>query len=352
VTTFLLPPHLEEDILEIASRIDVDEYPYRVDGVLGHCAALVDHFGSDRISDLLHLAGEWRALFKARTLRERMERSRPDQALYEAFLTACGYSHFKHHFRAIAQQLPYERARQLAKTDAMLLEAAFLHLGGLLPADLAEGGGGAAHFGRLRALRRDKLPGLRPLPLEWKRIGVRPTNYPERRLAGAARFIARTAQAGLVETLERIWDEDLNPKARRERFEELFPAPMGFWADHCTWTGKKLAKPNAPLGPGRVRSIIGNVFVPAGLAWARIKRDRAFEERVFEFFAALPREPENQIEKVMVPRLFGLADGPKLDFRTQQGLLQVHSDWCEPNPSCRNCRVLEHLGGGVVAGRD
>ena len=100
----------------------------------------------------------------------------------------------------------------------MLLEAAFLQMAGLFPKELPEGTTAVPHFARLRALRRDRLEGLRSLPLEWNRAGVRPNNNPERRLAGAARLLARTAKRGLFDTLDDIWKEDLKPIERRRRF--------------------------------------------------------------------------------------------------------------------------------------
>ena len=195
-------------------------------------------------------------------------------------------------------------------------------------------------------MRRDNLGGLKRLPLVWKRVGVRPTNSPERRLAGAAFFLARTAREGLAAALARVWDEDLNPVARRRAFEALFPRAMGFWSTHCTWAGKKLQTDTALIGQGRIRSIIGNVFIPAALALARQRKDRRREERVFELFSALPKESENHILKIMAPRVFGLEKRPRLSFRTQQGLLQIYQDWCEPNPSCHNCSIIRHLDGG------
>ncbi|MCH7958862.1 MAG: DUF2851 family protein [Candidatus Hydrogenedentes bacterium] len=354
VQTLLLPRFLENDVMEIADRVQLDDYPFAVPATRGHCAALVEAHGKGRLTELLHLAGEWRMLFKARAMRERMERVGENQAVYESFLAACGFSHFKFHMRAIAQQLHYDRARQLAREDPLLLEAAFLQIAGLLPKTLPEGTTAIPHFARLRALRRDRLAGLRTIPLEWKRVGVRPNNNPERRLAGAARFVARTAPAGICESLEAIWREDAPPLTRRRKFEALFPGAQGFWATHCTWTGKRMERPSAPLGPGRIRSIIGNIFVTAGLALARQRRDRLMEERVLDFFASLPQEVENKVQKIMLPRMFGEQPRPKIDFRMQQGLLQMHSDWCEANPSCRNCRVVPYLdiasgpGSGVV----
>ncbi|MBM3290603.1 MAG: DUF2851 family protein, partial [Candidatus Hydrogenedentes bacterium] len=75
----------------------------------GYCAAIAQAHGAGRVAEFASLAGEWRMLNKARAVRERMERVGVDQAVYEAFMAACGYSRYKHHFRAVAQQLPYER---------------------------------------------------------------------------------------------------------------------------------------------------------------------------------------------------------------------------------------------------
>ncbi|MCC6793718.1 MAG: DUF2851 family protein [Candidatus Hydrogenedentes bacterium] len=323
-----------------------------VDATLGrgYCAAIAQAQGVARIRDFTMLAGEWRMLNKARAIRERMERVGIDQGLYEAFMAACGYSRYKHHFRAMAQQLPYERVVQLAKVDAFLVEAAFFQLSGLLPDTLPEGTTAVPHFARMRALRRDHLSGLRSLPLTWKRVGVRPNNYPERRLSGAARFLARTSREGLWKALELVWRSNANVKARCAAFEELFPQAMGFWAEHCTWTGKRLAKPIATLGAARMHSIIGNVFLPAALAIARRERDRGLEEVALEFFAQMPKESENHVVARMLPRVFGDAPPKKVDFRLQQGLLQIYQDWCEPNPSCRNCPIIGHLDPDGIAG--
>jgi hypothetical protein len=339
-----LTPFLETEIFDLAEQLKVDSFPYQVEGTYGRCASVVEAGGHESMREFVHLAAEWRMLFKAREIRERMDRIGGDQAVYEMFMYACGFSHFKQHFKAIARQLPYERVRQLGQDNALLLEAAMLHISGLFPDDLPEGTKALPHIARLRGFRNTHLEGLRAMPLTWKRVAVRPVNFPERRMAGAARFLSKTSPSGLLNTLNDIWKTDLSPLKRRKAFEELFPSPTGFWSKHCTWTGKEMARPTAPIGGGRVRSIIGNVFVPMGLAVARHERDRAFEERVLEFFAVLPKEPENRITKIMLPRVYGDSPPKKIDFRTQQGLIQMYQDWCEPNPSCKNCRVMSMLG--------
>lgn len=343
IPCLLLGNFLLEDMASLTQRLPLS--PLAEDATLsrGFCASVAQAYGAERIQSFVRQAGEWRLLNKSRLLRERIERSGPDQGLYEAVMTACGYSRYKQHFRVVSQQLPYERVRQLAQQDPLLVEVACLQLSGLLPDNLPPGTSAVPHFARLRALRRDELSGLRSLPLVWKRLGVRPNNYPERRMAGAARFFARTGRDGIATLLDRIWDADDKPLARRRKFEALFPRPMGFWADHCSWTGKKLAQPTALIGAARIRSIIGNVFIPYGLALARQRRDAEAEQRVFEFFTAFPKESENRIVTLMVPRVFGENVPKRIDFRAQQGLLQIYQDHCEANPSCRNCRMIPYL---------
>jgi hypothetical protein len=341
IACLLLADRLDDDLRNVLQSASADDYPHAVSMTEGHCAAMARNHGVDHVHRFLMLAGEWRLLQKSRALSECITRMGPDQAIYEAFLTACGYVRFKHHFAAVARSLPYERVRQLAREDPLLIETAFLQLAGLLPREMP--GDAPPHFRRHTALRASHLEGLRSLPISWTRTGVRPNNYPERRFAGAARFLARTVRPGLSNTLEGIWRDDCKPIARRRSFEALFPGAMGFWAEHCTWTGKRLPMPNAPLGASRIRSIIGNVFLPAALATARLRADRDREEKALDFFSTLPKEPGNQIVRIMIPRVFGDLKPPRIDFRTQQGLIQVFQDWCEPNPSCRSCPVISYL---------
>lgn len=338
-----LEPALIDDIDVLAGQIQARDYPYRVPASYGECARLTAMHGVEPMVRLLRLAGEWRMLAKARELTQRMERASDDQAVYEAVMAACGYGPYKQQFRALAQQLHYERIRQLGIQDPFLVEAAFLQLAGLLPEALPENAGDVPHFQRLKNLREQRLRGLRRLPMRWERNGVRPNNYPERRLAGAARFFGRTAKPGLSAALEAIWQDEVKPVARRRAFEALFPSAMGFWAERCTWTGKPLEKPVAMLGQGRVHAIIGNVFVPVALARARREHNPVLEARVFDFFTVLPKEMDNHVVKTMISRLFGATPPPRLTFQMQQGLLQLYTDWCRFNPKCGACPALALL---------
>ncbi len=342
VATLVLDTLLSGENLESLSPETPLDPPAGV--TCGRCAGTVGAATPDRMLAFLRLAGEWRMLAKTRAIQDRADTAGLDQALYEALLTACGYSRFKKEFHLLARQLPYDRARQLARLDALALETAYLTMTGLLPSSLSATASPASleHHRRLSELRQTHLPGLRALTVEWPRVGVRPANGPERRLSGAARIIARTAPDGMADAVGQIWTQSFSAKERLARFETLFPRPMGFWANHYTWTGKTQNAPVAVFGAARILAIVGNVFIPAGLALARHSRNRALEETVLQFFENLPAEPENAITKRM--KTWVLTTPPhRIGFQIQQGLIQMHHDWCEANPSCRNCSLARYL---------
>jgi len=345
--TLALAPYLAEPLEDLAEAFEGLAYTPALATIPGKCGAATALGGEAPLLRFLALAGEWRMLEKARRFRERVRRTGLEQSLYESLFTACGFGPYKENFERLAQALPYARAVQLAHRDPHLLEAALMHLAGLLPADgpaLADN----RHYGKIAGLRDRELPGLGVVGLEWRAVGVRPNNRPERRLGGFCVLMGRLAKRGIAQTLEDIWRLDCTEFERRAAFEQLFPKAFGFWATHCTWSGKTMARPSSPLGAGRVRSIIGNVMVPVALAQAREAGDRCRESRVQAFFAALPGEASNKIQRIMVPRL-GLEPSPGLmTFQLQQGLIQMHRDWCEPNPACRNCTVFTAIRGELT----
>ena len=325
---------------------DVEAHPEFAPRTHGSCNRFFARGAPEALTGFLPLAGDWRMLNKARRMEEQIAAVGPDQAAYEAILGALGYRSFTAPFQRLARALPYERAVQLSRQEPHLLEAALLHLAGLLPEPATTGGKSVPHLERLHALREEHLPTLRALPLEWPLAGVRPNNYPSRRIAGAAGLIGRVARDGLVISLERLWREHTKPAALRKAFEGIFPRPLGFWSRHYRFDGPTLDKATAVVGTGRVRSIIGNIFVPLALARARMAGDQSWEEQIFAFYRALPLEPDNHVYQRMAPRVLGDAK-LRLNFRLQQGLLQMHEDWCRNNPSCRDCALLAYLERGA-----
>ncbi len=176
VATLHLTPILAADAFSRAAEPWTGDYSRETLANPGRCAAIWAARGAAGLTRFLDLAGEWRMLNKARRFQERAEQVGAEQALHEEFIAACGYSQFKRQFREAARALPYERARQLALQDPLLLEAALMQISGLLP-DPPPSDPPAA-LQRLLKLRETALSDLRALPLEWRPQGVRPNNRP------------------------------------------------------------------------------------------------------------------------------------------------------------------------------
>ena len=322
---------------------DVESHPELRPRCHGSCNRFVADGHPETLTDFLRLSGDWRLLNKTRYVEERMARVGGDQAAWELVARALGYRPFADNLERLARALPYERACQLAQQQPHLLEAALLRLAGLLPLD-ASVEDLPPHGKRLIELCARWLPQMNALDVVWPLSGVRPNNYPARRLSGLAHLMGRVGRDGLAATLDRLWKTHEKPLDLRRAFEGLFPPAMGFWSTHYGFERPPMGKPNAPVGAGRVRSIIGNVIVPFAMARARSAGDRTWEEQVWRFFRALPVEPDNHVYQRMVPRV--LSDHRfRFTFQTQQGLLQLHEDWCKTNPSCRNCALLAYLEG-------
>ena len=94
IPTISLKPFLNSDLRKLAEEEALGQFSDLSLQSPGRCAEISETNDSVPLVRLLTFAGQWRLLNKARTLRERMDRVGPDQAVYESVLAACGFSHF------------------------------------------------------------------------------------------------------------------------------------------------------------------------------------------------------------------------------------------------------------------
>lgn len=198
------------------------------------------------------------------------------QVFYEEVMTALGYSRNAVQFRHVAERVPI--AFLPCETSAARL--AMLAAGGFE---------------------------------EWNRIGLRPWNQPERRLADAAAAFTSTPIMGLS-------------------------AVSDFSAASCRAMVTSMCGSRAEgvgcMGRGRAAAILANVIVPYAMA----------EERIAEPPAWLPPEDISQPVRLTAFRLFGRDHNPAAIYSKNglliQGLLQIHRDFClRTHPDCGECRL-------------
>ncbi|MCK5556950.1 MAG: DUF2851 family protein, partial [Candidatus Hydrogenedentes bacterium] len=183
-------------------------------------------------------------------------------------------------------------------------------------------------------------------PIAWRLAGVRPQNYPARRLAGAACIIADSIESGLAKRCLNLWGETSGTREDTNTFAALFTeSSESYWTRRYTWGGKKTAKPVSLVGKGRAVQIVVNVVIPFSLAVARNERDLNLESKVFATYVSCPPLPTNAVLRLMAYRLFGTDPPRRLirNARRQQGLIQIYQDWCSEDLLCQQCSILPLL---------
>lgn len=256
---------------------------------------------AEEASLLLDRAGDARFLGKSGRFQGFLREQSPEQTLYEGMLEALGYHQNQQPFLKLAGRAPYQalaRATQAIPPAgrAQAMEAWLLKLSGLLSPDTAA----AVELPRT---------GFGP-PMsgaEWHCFRLRPANHPRRRIAGAARLVARFLEPGLVTGLGRI--------AAAGKARDLTAA--------LTVAGSGGGP--AYVGVGRARDLAVNVALPFlhGLAIGR--GDATGGETYLRLYQGFGKLQANGLTQEMAGQLLpaGATDLVKT-ARRQQGLIHLH----------------------------
>ncbi len=371
VPQLTLEPYLTGPIADLAEAVDPGEYPEASDAASGRCQRLLADGSAtaEWIATFLDHAGDQRMVAKARRLASRATGD-DDQLLYEAIAEGLGYKRNKAPMRQLTRQLSLAaiRERTARRPDgaplAAAIEALLFGVAGLLPQEAPEGADDAAggHLGQLRGLFYKSAlgEGLADEALDaaqWSFDGTRPVNFPTRRIAALARFVATHLEQGLDRAIRRalIGFADSTPSPRelsrrRAQFLDLFLSLSDpFWNLRSTFTARASRRPARLIGLDRAHTIVINALLPALLYQARRDNDRPFEEALHRFYASYPKLPSTSITRFMSLRLFGRPEKEmKLlrRARRQQGLYQLHADFCDSDRlTCQQCPLARLLEG-------
>ncbi|MBX3743855.1 MAG: DUF2851 family protein [Verrucomicrobiae bacterium] len=302
----------------------------------GHCSAPLAELPAPALADLLRQAGLVRLQIKALLFRARARAAGWQQALWEGLFRALGYKHNAWPMQRLAEILPLTLDHPVdPNLTREAWEARLLGLSGLLPAEPKAG----TYSRRLWDLWwRDRGPfdsALLPARL-WRLNGVRPVNHPQRRLAIAASWVADPSWIARLESW--FLARPLHPHAERSLAEAVRPDPHRFWRRHCTLTARELPQPLPLLGAGRLNDIAVNAILP----WFWARADAGGRTADLDYLSALylnwSAGEDNAVLKLARSRLLAEAPPFRTSAATQQGLLQIVSDFCShSNALCDQC---------------
>ncbi len=290
----------------------------------------------------------------------------PDDIFYSGLFDALGYSSNREPMRALAAALPISHLLSLPLTPdekerATLLEAVLLGAAGLLPSqrpDLTPGDWATSEYiedverlWQSSALALSLAPEGMVQGWHWDR--VRPANSPLRRLAAAARLLARYAWPPnglgiLAPFLDRTGTFSADELARE--WTSMLGVPGdGYWASHSDF-GRPLAGLDrdevALIGHSRASDMVVNILIPVLLAYADTHGKPHLREEACVVYALYPRLPENKITRAMSDEAFGPRKRSAIKTaRQQQGLIHLYRLYCEAR-RCYECPVSGLSVGG------
>jgi hypothetical protein len=320
-------------------------------------------------TDFLDRAGDERLIAKTRRLEEQARQADPEQVFHQSMMMSLGTGPGRTLYYLLAKRTPQsellEEARALPREQwATAIEALLLAVAGLLPAEdeltqaPVEARERAAmlreHWARMEPFWSDRaIPPTR----RWFQ-GIRPVNFPVRRLAATAVLLARSLERGrrpLEALLARLRAglptlEGAMPARRRhplldDLMEWFIVGGEGhFWGTHYSFTAKPAARTMTLIGEAAAMSLVFNALLPAALLSARRDEDAELEAAVFKLFGLVPPLQANHVTEFMLRRLFGdVEQGRALanTERRRQGLFQVFQHCC--NGEERHCETCYYL---------
>ena len=318
--------------------IDLKAYPHAIlPETPRPCSAFL-HDNPARANEVLRMAGHYRLREKASRILARLNQSGDrQQVFYEEVMAALGYKNNQAPFRALARLVPVATLKEASRESAL---AHLLGAARLLPQPDAAPDADGAQF--IRALwdtwwkqSCDTLPDDTP----WRLHGIRPHNAPVRRIAAAAALFSDPHDP--LDDIARIMAN--HPGAWFSRVTGHFEkaCEWAFWDQRLAFTSAPdPARQHALLGGNRLAAILVNVMLPFTIA------EGSFPQHAVNH---LPPEDISSPMRLTALHLFGRDHNPAAFYADngllQQGLLQIHTDFClNAQPDCASCPLCTALG--------
>ncbi|MCX7765190.1 MAG: DUF2851 family protein [Candidatus Sumerlaeia bacterium] len=354
------------DIETIRRSLSAEDYPYNAVAGKGRCSGMWFQVEPHWLTEFLDLAGRERMLGKVARLADCSVGESMDQVFYQAIMTTMGYKGAKALFFLLAKRTPVRELKTyIIEVEeikrVLLLEAILLNVAQLIPsatetydaeakAYLAET---QSMWNRFAPYFKDRII---PATKQWF-TGIRPVNFPARRIAGMCHLLLRFWQNEITPLLFfcELFKDNSNIADKKQvlnflhHLQSLFVVndPADFWSWHCNLRTPRWNKPQPLIGNSRALVIVFNALIPIMILYAREHGIPEIESLCWRLFDNFPCLPDNVITRFMRYRLFNdskLIKSLFINECRQQALFQIFYDCCNNNEvSCEDCYFLRRF---------
>jgi hypothetical protein len=371
IPRLVIEPYIFPDLETLRRSISMDDFHYQPPPSTGRCFRLMTESDPAMIAGFLDHAGSERLITKMRRLEDMSGPSDPEQVFYQAWISSLGSGTQKTLYYLLAKRIPLkeclDEVQDIDPADrTTALESLILHVAGLVPAEYAMEKAPETVRSRAAELRQwwmrfkpwwqDRVI---PPSRRWFK-GVRPANFPTRRLAGVAVLLntmlehGRTPLQDLVDEIRNGLSslENSTPSRRKHpmvaSLTDVFRVRGGLnpWRHHYSFTAENPSVHATDLiGEKAAMSLVFNALLPAALMIARKSGEEELARGVQQLYNLFPTLQENHITAFMTRRLFG-DNSERSGFinteRRRQALFQIFHHCCNSESGhCDACYFLQ-----------
>jgi hypothetical protein len=358
-----LKDHLSRGILDLNDELDFDSYPEQVQSDFGRCHQPLAELSKEKLTSLLNAAGDARVFTKMERFNDRVIINGYEQTFYEGIAEALGYPNNKEPFQRLAGAVRLSTLQELlpkriSKAEKVLhVQSLLFGVAGLIGFKALDKSALTAddrdYFEKLQNLwekkYRSRIPATPLTESAWKFGGIRPANFPWRRIAGLAHLVVSHEEKGLFADYMKIFQESMGAFGDKKgeisgKLNDFFcvEANDDYFANHYTPGGKRLAKPQLLVGATRSQEITINIVIPIGLIFARASKSEKLEAGFNVLFQSGKKPGDNKLLRFMKHYIFGNKQEmlkALVNDKQAQGLMQVYQDFCTQNDNnCQRCQ--------------
>ena len=350
---------LSQPLATYQADIILEDYPYKTAHAYGRCYETLQRLAPPAVRDVLDRAGDTRLQQRVWRWSERETDVGLAQVMYEAVLRALGSTGYRQHFQALARGVSWHDLQRCLHgiplhDHGIAAEALLLGLTGLFPHSMPTSAAMDAetqHYVRVLQEYWHTFPAdvqqRARHDIDWRQPHVRPTNTPERRLAGMAWMLAYYHGTSLLDAALDLCrtrcsgTDTRTARALGHALARLLEVPTQSYWTRRAHLGGRLSKGQRLIGVQRACTVVVDAMLPILLLYAQRAADVALSDRLLACYHAALLLPDNHLLRYMRHRLLG--NDPALlahvtGARQQQGLLQLFTDFCgNDEGNCQGC---------------